>query len=200
MKVGRPRKDAQREDTVLRLLRAAEAEFAAHGFRDARLGDIAEAAGIRRSSLLYHFGSKAKLHAEVVERAFGELAEATASAMSARGGLAENVDGVVTSLLAFAGDRPGLVTIVLRELVDTTSTGRALVVQQLAALVDRLEAAVRLWAADAPGAADFPVRAAILQVMSAYLLRVASGDVGAALWGDDDHTLTLARMLLVRER
>lgn len=199
MKVGRPRKDAHREDTVLRLLRAAEAEFAAHGFRDARLGDIAEAAGIRRSSLLYHFGSKAKLHAEVVERAFGELAEATASAMSARGGLAENVDGVVESLLAFADDRPGLVTIVLRELVDTTSTGRALVVQQLAALVDRLEAAVLIWAADAPGVDTFPVRAAILQVMSAYLLRVASGDVGTALWGDDDHTRTLARLLLVRE-
>ena len=56
-----------------------------------------------------------------------------------------------------------------------------------------------IWAADAPGVDTFPVRAAILQVMSAYLLRVASGDVGTALWGDDDHTRTLARLLLVRE-
>ncbi len=200
MTVGRPRKDANREDTTLRLLRAAEQHFGAHGYRDARLGDIAAEAGIRRSSLLYHFNTKEQLHAAVVERAFGELSEAIAGSVSAgEGTLAERVEGVARGLLAFADERPALVTIVLRELVDTSSAGQALVARNLNDLVGRLEAAVLAWSDPAPGAKAFPVRAAILQVMSSYLVRVASGEVGTMLWGAEDHTLTLARALLARD-
>ena len=99
--MGRPRKEERPEDTVKLLLRAAEDAFGSNGFRDTRLGDIAETVGIRRSSLLYHFGSKEKLHSMVVETAFSQLNNVLISAMNPEGTLEEQLDGLVDSLLEF---------------------------------------------------------------------------------------------------
>src|SRR5438045_8747061 len=65
--------ETPRSATVERLLEAAEAEFAARGFAEARLEDIAAAVGMRRAALLYHFESKQVLYERVLERAFSDL-------------------------------------------------------------------------------------------------------------------------------
>ena len=57
--------DPPRNATVERLLEAGEAEFAARGYADARLEDIAAAVGVRRASLLYHFATKQELYDRV---------------------------------------------------------------------------------------------------------------------------------------
>ncbi|UCE30283.1 MAG: CerR family C-terminal domain-containing protein [Burkholderiales bacterium] len=49
------------------LLRAATDVFLAHGFRAARVQDIAAAAGVRLSAISYHFGGKAGLYLAVLE-------------------------------------------------------------------------------------------------------------------------------------
>ena len=46
---------AQQQETILR---AALAEFAAHGFADASLNRIIEAAGISKGSLYYYFDTR----------------------------------------------------------------------------------------------------------------------------------------------
>ncbi|MCA9539091.1 MAG: TetR/AcrR family transcriptional regulator [Myxococcales bacterium] len=194
--MGRPKKIEGQEETQSRLLHAAEEAFGASGFRDTRLGDIAAAVGIRRSSLLYHFKSKEALHAAVVERAFGELREVVAGSFVGGATLGEQIDAIVEALLAFTTARPGLVCVVLRELVDPRGAGHEQVAREFGGLVDALERVYR----DLAGARlrpGFPVRAAILQIMSAYLVRAAAGEVGERLWGADDHTRTLAHALLV---
>ena len=112
--MGRPRKDASREATDLRVLKAAEASFGSLGFRNTRLEDIAERAGIRRSSLLYHFGSKESLYEQVVDRAFDEILGALASALMAEGSYEERLTSVVERLQATAEERKGAVAVILR--------------------------------------------------------------------------------------
>src|SRR4051794_13657065 len=51
-----------------RILEAARGEFALRGY-SARLQDIAERAGLTHPTLLYHFGSKERLYAAVIEQA-----------------------------------------------------------------------------------------------------------------------------------
>lgn len=196
--MGRPRKEERPEDTVKLLLRAAEDAFGANGFRDSRLGDIAETVGIRRSSLLYHFGSKEKLHSMVVETAFTELNNVLISEINPTGTLEEQLDGLVGCLLEFAVERPGLVCVILRQMVDPRGEGRAQIGSAFTALVDAVETMYRAMAGTRLRE-TFPVRGAIVQLMTSYLVRVASGQLASAVWGEHDHTKVLARHLLLSE-
>ena len=196
--MGRPRKEDRPEDTVKLLLRAAEDAFGSSGFRDTRLGDIAEQVGIRRSSLLYHFGSKEKLHSMVVETAFSELRQVLTSAINPSATLEIQLDDLVDCLLSFAIERPGLVCVILRQMVDPRGEGREQISAEFSTLVDAIEQLFRGMAGARlrPG---FPLRTAILQLMTSYLVRVASGQLAETLWGETDHTKVLARHLLLSE-
>src|SRR3954449_5698465 len=68
-----------------RILEAARGEFALHGY-SARLQDIAERAGLTHPTLLYHFGSKERLYAAVIEQAMFGWA-----AVTGRGGAVATV-------------------------------------------------------------------------------------------------------------
>jgi TetR/AcrR family transcriptional regulator len=57
------------------LRRIALEQFARFGFAGASLGSIAEAAGLTKSSVLYHYSSKEALLAAAVEPAIDRLAE-----------------------------------------------------------------------------------------------------------------------------
>lgn len=196
--MGRPRKEERPEDTVKLLLRAAEDAFGANGFRDTRLGDIAETVGIRRSSLLYHFGSKEKLHSMVVETAFSELHNVLISAMDPTGTLEVQLDGLVECLLDFAVERPGLVCVILRQMVDPRGEGRDQIGTAFTELVNAVETMYRAMAG-ARLREEFPVRSAIVQLITSYLVRVASGPLASLVWGEEDQTQVLARHLLLSE-
>ncbi|MGB0647894.1 MAG: TetR/AcrR family transcriptional regulator [Bradymonadia bacterium] len=196
--MGRPRKEERPEDTVKLLLRAAEDAFGANGFRDTRLGDIAETVGIRRSSLLYHFGSKEKLHSMVVETAFSELHNVLISAMDPTGTLEVQLDGLVECLLDFAVERPGLVCVILRQMVDPRGEGREQIGTAFTELVNAVETMYRAMAG-ARLREEFPVRSAIVQLITSYLVRVASGPLASLVWGEEDQTQVLARHLLLSD-
>lgn len=67
------------------IIEAAAEEFGRRGHRDARMEDIARAAGVTKAVLYDHFDSKGALHAEVVTRASDELVAAVADAVLQEG-------------------------------------------------------------------------------------------------------------------
>ncbi len=194
--MGRPLQlDADPVATPQRLLAAAEVEFARHGFDGARLEDVAERAGIRRASLLYHFESKAALYQAVVERVFAELESVVTAAMAAPGGFPQRFESVVRSFADFLEATPRFATLVLRELLDDRGPGRELLRRGLVPLLGRVESFVR---DQGGGLLDprLPVRAAVLQIASGILLHAAAGSLRDPLWRDPHDPIELVRALL----
>jgi AcrR family transcriptional regulator len=195
--MGRPLASAAATATPERLLDAAEQAFA-QGYEAARLEDIAAAAGIRRPSLLYHFPSKDSLYAAVVRRTFARLGAALMSVMSRRLDFAARVDSMVDTYASFLADNPAHAQILVRELVDARGPGRDILLGEVVPLLDLVERFLLLEGRELLRP-ELPVRAAILQVAGAIILRSASGALQQPLWGPIDQSRVLARLLLFKE-
>ena len=193
--MGRPRKNANREATDLRVLKAAEINFGKLGYRNTRLEDIAEQAGIRRSSLLYHFGSKDSLYQKVVDRAFDEIFAALASGLLVEGDYNERLNAVVSKLQTTADERQGAVAVVLREIVSTESTRSGHIIDRLNPLIDGIESFVKTEIGNSKGE-NYPVRSAILHLIVFYLVRAASSDRVGEFLGSPEDTFDIAKSLL----
>lgn len=197
--MGRPRADVHAVSTPERVLIAAEQAFAAQGF-EARLGDIAAAAGIRRPSLLYHFESKEVLYAAVVTRVFANLGEALRSSRGLAGDFEQRLESMTRAFVRFVDEHPSVATLVVREMLADDGPGTAIVVGQVAPLLDEVVRWIETEADEKlrPGVA---VRSAVMQVVSDVLLRSASGSVRFVLWepADEDRSWRQARTLILSD-
>ncbi|MEM1030370.1 MAG: TetR/AcrR family transcriptional regulator [Myxococcota bacterium] len=199
--MGRPRKDAFDEATALRVLRAAEQVFGERGLRSARLEDIAGMAGISRPSLLYHFGSKDKLYARVVKRAFDEIREALGVALLPPGEdrtYDATVMAVVESLLELEQQHRPLLGVVLRSLLEPGGASYEVVVAEFSELVAAIVQFVEAHGRErlAPGVS---ARDAVLQLIVTYLARMSMGDLSGQLWRESVVTIEpTVRALLLR--
>src|SRR3954468_4825068 len=100
-----------------RILEAARGEFAQHGFA-ARLQDIAERAGLTHPTLLYHFGTKERLYAAVIEEAMHDWADMTDPACAAAPVGFDRVAALVRAGLEFFATHQDFVVIWRREAIE----------------------------------------------------------------------------------
>lgn len=189
--MARPTQASVSVPTEQRLLDAAERLFGAAGYNGVALADVAADAGIRRPSLLYHYPTKETLYLAVLKRAFGEIQGLVITSVRVADTLTDRVDRLVDELVDFAHRRRPVVELVLRALVTRDDPGHATTSEELAGLIAALEMAVI-----SAGASPTLARAALLQIVSANLVRAAAGDFGDRLWRED-HTRELAHLLLV---
>ncbi len=109
-------RDAER--TKEAILVAAEDGFARRGFEGASLQQIAEAAGVARSTPAYFFGSKEALYDAVLARAVARAQEAMARAYAEGDGDRSTEDAVesyVGAFLDFLGHDQNFLRLVQRE-------------------------------------------------------------------------------------
>ena len=100
-----------------RILEAARGEFALHGY-SARLQDIAERAGLTHPTLLYHFKSKERLYAAVIEQAMLDWADMTSAAVSAAPVGFDRVAALVAAGMEFFATHADFVVIWRREAIE----------------------------------------------------------------------------------
>ena len=196
--MARPKNSATTLATRRAVLDAAERAFAGSG-QGARLADIAEQAGIKRPSLLYHYPSKDALHAAVVGRTFADLGQALLLGRSVPGDFPTQLRSMILAFSGFLRERPSAARIIVQEVIAESGPGQELLLAQAGPVLDGVEAWLREAGADHIRS-DVSVRLAMLQLASDVLLRHAAGQLGPRLWSghDDDQTWALARATILR--
>jgi AcrR family transcriptional regulator len=103
---------AERED---KMLEAAGEAFANHGFHDASMEAIAEAAGISKPMLYNYFGSKQGLYVAYVERSGHALMKSMREADSRSAPAAQRLHAGIIAFLTYAEEHGSGWTILHRE-------------------------------------------------------------------------------------
>lgn len=103
-------------DTRERILTESLQAFGTRGFDAVSLDDLAEQLGIRKQTILYHFGSKADLFAATIDSAVGDLGAAMIEAGRGRTGwlAVESVVNMVFRIAVREPQRLGLLREVMR--------------------------------------------------------------------------------------
>ena len=115
-----PRRTTLKADETRELiLGAAELRFAATGFYPTRLEDIAEDVGITRTAVIYHFQDKETLFNAVLEKLFTQLNDRISAALDSSLDLPARVEAAVEAWLDFAGARPTLMRLFMREVAGS---------------------------------------------------------------------------------
>jgi AcrR family transcriptional regulator len=104
-------KSTSKDDVVTafrreQILTAAHGVFARRGFKDATVGDIADAAGIAKGTLYLYFKSKEEIYWAALNRGLDELHALTTSALERASGAHDQLHAFIeTKVRFFDGDR-----------------------------------------------------------------------------------------------
>lgn len=158
-------------DTPARLLRAAREVFARDGLSEARMEDVAAAAGVSRAALYYHFHTKQELARALVDERLDELA------------------AVVTAAVA-EGPCERVVSVLLRFFAAHVDVARLLIAD--VSSLDAVEELVRRTDRDIAE----PVRERIRRDIAAGLVRPLDPTVAAAALFGMVHDVVLGPLVL----
>jgi AcrR family transcriptional regulator len=168
------------------ILTAATRLFAERGFDGTSVQEIAEAVGIRKPSLLYHFPSKDALRravlGELLERWHGVLPRLL---MQTAGGEPRFGD-VLEELVRFFTEDPDRARLLVREILDRPDDMRRRLDEHVRPWVGVVGDYIRRAQARGEAHASVDPEAYVLQVINLVVSGVAtSASLGSALLGDD---------------
>ena len=126
-------------DTRGRILDAALVSFADRGYEATSLDAIASALGVRKQTILYHFGTKEALLDAVIDRSATELADVLERALAKAGPGFQRVDALVKAVFRLAARRPELLGL-LREVSRLGPPATTRLMDALESLIERARA------------------------------------------------------------
>jgi len=172
-----------------KILDVAEARFAQRGYAGVGLREVAEAAGLGKSSLFHHFPSKAALYGAVLDRVLERIELRMNRALEASRDVRAQISDAVIGLIDTLAEDPPAARLLLRTVFedDDVSPGEA---PELAAADRRLEALIaRVARVITEGIAAGAIRPisvpdAIQTLIGATVYPFASGEFGEKLAGE----------------
>jgi len=90
--------------------------FAREGFTHARMDDLAEAAGVPRATLYYHFSGKDEVLAWLMRSALADVKAAVADAAGGTGDARRRLEAVLRTQVGVMGRRPAACRVLLAHL------------------------------------------------------------------------------------
>jgi TetR/AcrR family transcriptional regulator len=149
-----PRSGPRAARTRAAILAAAERLFAERGFEATRLEDVAEAVGIRRASIVYHFRDKPALYDAVLAEVFGGFHARIEPALLGSEAFAVRIERAVSLWIDYVAERPALARILLREVADGAAGRRARLLPHLRPFFDLVRRTLETPGATPPKDAD----------------------------------------------
>ncbi len=119
------------DDVRSQILNEATRLFAAHGVAGTSLQQIADAVGIKKPSLLYHFASKEVLHERVLDALLSRWNEMLPALLRAAA-REDRFDAILDETFAFFVAEPDRARLLLREALDRPAQMRALLSKYVA--------------------------------------------------------------------
>jgi AcrR family transcriptional regulator len=166
-----------------RIFDAAIRLFGSNGFEGTSIQSIADAVGIRKPSLLYHFGSKVELREAVIRELIARWTGALPEVLtSARGGH-DRFSSIITSLVEFFSADPNRARLAIREMMDRPGETGTLVGEQLGPWNSMIVDYIRMGQDSGMIKPEIDPQAYITQVMMMVIGTVAFGDVAAVITG-----------------
>ncbi|RIL04611.1 MAG: hypothetical protein DCC71_13440 [Proteobacteria bacterium] len=101
-----------------KILEVAEALYARRGFAGVGMREVAEAAGLGKSSLFHHFRSKVQLYLAVLERVLGRIDERLGAALASGDAPAAKLDRWTDALVDALAEQPASARLLLRALFE----------------------------------------------------------------------------------
>ena len=171
-----------------KVLDVAEALFARHGYAGVGLREVADAAGLGKSSLFHHFRGKSQLYFEVLGRVVGRIQERLAPVLASGGDPGERLERWVDALIDALAEQPASARLLLRALVEDETPREALPpeAERAEAIVDATLEGVRSLLRE--GVASGAFRAVsdahtVQTLIGATVYHFASGELGEGLLG-----------------
>jgi TetR/AcrR family transcriptional regulator len=171
-----------------KILEVAEALYARRGFAGVGMREVADAAGLGKSSLFHHFRSKVQLYLAVLERVLARIEGRLQPILELQGGAAEKLDRWIDALIDELAEQPATARMLLRalfeeEAFDTRNWPEGQAVDRRLAKV--LEGITRLLR---DGMRNGELRSAsaphvVQTLIGATIFHFASGEVGEGLLG-----------------
>jgi AcrR family transcriptional regulator len=182
------------------ILSAATRLFAARGYEATPLQEIADAVGIRKPSLLYHFPSKSELRRSVFEKIASHWNEALPRLLRAATSGPGQFDAVVEEMVAFFTADPDRARLIIREILDRPGEVEAQLGVHVRSWVAIVCDYIRKGQSQGRVYADVDPEAYVVQVINLVIAGVATYDCLGALVsaqrGADQHFTRHVRELL----
>ncbi len=171
-----------------KILDVAEALFARRGFAGVGLREVADAAGLGKSSLFHHFRGKAQLYLAVLARVFERIDERLTPILAGSGTPLDRLDRCVDALIDALAEHPTTARLLLRglfeddDLPDAAQAEIAATEGKLYAIIDRILGLLREGVAT--GAfRSVSARHTLQSLIGATVYHFASGDFGEGIFG-----------------
>lgn len=174
---------AQGGEVRTRILESATRAFATRGFEGASLQSIAEAVGIRKASLLYHFESKEALHQKVLSEQLSRWNETVPRLLRAAA-REERLDALLNETLDFFLTDPNRARLLLREALDRPRRMRELLVSHASSWISLVADAIRKEQEAGEVRRDVDPEAWLLNVIHLVVTSVASFSTTGVILGE----------------
>jgi TetR/AcrR family transcriptional regulator len=171
-------------DVRARILREALALFGERGYEGTSVQAIADAVGIRKPSLLYHFSSKEDLREAVNRELLRYWSERLPHLLADSQSGHDRFAGMVTALVDFFREDENRARLAVRELLDRPLAAGRLAHEHLSPWLALLTNYLRLGQTSGVIKPEVDPESYVMQIMMMVIGTVAMGRVAGEMFGD----------------